>query len=264
MHSKGIEWSDNLPKLAYAHDTAVSQATNYPPYLMRFGKMPAPLHGYIEEADRLRIVAPKEDHVLQTAEELREIFELAQAALVKRNPRVGISSDDIPQLYNIGDLVLYRTVEPSKLDPAWDGPLEIIACHPPRYEVQRLGEEGIGVDPWIEHAHNIKPYRSLLSYHAQRQAPKHDPEDDTFVVARILKDRKRHDGEVEFLTTYLGFENDSDHHSNSAVAIELRRFDPTGTERRNDFANRRGTGARNHDRPTSAGAANIRTRRTRH
>ena len=174
--------------------------------------MPAPLHGYIEEVDRLRAVAPQEDHVLQTAEELREIFEIAQATLIKRNPRIGISSEDIPQQYNIGDLVMYKTVEPSKLDPAWDGPLEVIACHPPRYEVRRLGEEGIGVDPWIEHAHNIKPYYSLLSYNAQRQAPEHDPDEDTFVVSRILKDRKRRDGEVEFLTTYLGYEEDPEHH----------------------------------------------------
>ena len=148
------------------------------------------------------------------AEELKEIFEIAHATMIKRNPRLGVDATDIPQQYDqVGDLVLHKVVDPQKLEPAWNGPRQVVDCHPPRYQVKRVGEEGIGVDPWIEHSHNLKPYKSLLSYNAQRAAPEHDPEDDTYVVAKILKDRKRSSsGECEFLTSYMGYEDQPDHH----------------------------------------------------
>ena len=204
-HAKGMEWSTILPKLAFAHCTAVSEATGLPPWLMRFGKMPDPLHGFLEAADELRPVVTPRDHALLLADELKEIGEIAEETLFRRNPRLGKEPPD--SRYERGDLVLRHEPEAGKLDPSWSGPYEVIDIRPPRCQIRMVGDEGVDTDPWMEHENNLKRYHSMLSYNAKRRAPEHDPTTDTWVVDKIEQDRTGSDGQPEYYVKYMGLDS---------------------------------------------------------
>ena len=120
VHEQGFNWHDHVAQIAYAHNTAVHSATNYPPWLMRFGRMPEPLHGFLEGADELRPVLADEDPTLTLAHQMHEIFGIAEQTMFKRNPRFGRAPCEVPQSYSEGNLVLRKLEDPAKPEKAWE------------------------------------------------------------------------------------------------------------------------------------------------
>ena len=127
VYSKDMVWSSQLAKIAYAHNTATHASTGLPPWLMRFGRMPKPIHGFIESAEELRPAAAPSEYALQLADEMYEIFEIAEESMIKANPRLGARTSKPQQRSQVGGLVLRHEASPRKLEPERSGPYEVTA-----------------------------------------------------------------------------------------------------------------------------------------
>ena len=194
------KWIDVLPWACFLQNSLPGVIAGYSPHQIVFGRrliLPGELPS--DQTTDIPVAAG------QWLEKLEDSRKYIQDRLMKihEKERARYISEHCLQKYEPGDKVWLKTLskDKNKLDPLWMGPCEILKhVHGGRYTVQTpFGDED-------HHMDSFKPYKTDLkgkSIPFLYYKPPTVPEDDNWIVEKILKHRQK-DGRLQWLVKWKG------------------------------------------------------------